>query len=150
VAIRYDVDPALLAAIVYVTEREQLEPFRDQLEPFRDQLERFATTAFLTDAASTFSLSKRFDVSIGVAQIKPITALTALKVCQATGQPWELWFKHLRDVPEQIGFAKSHPHAAPRSNAFGTRVAEVSRQSWLRERFEGPRLARAQGAPLAR
>jgi hypothetical protein len=216
-AIRYDVDPALLAAIVYVTEREQLEPFRDHLE-------RFATTAFLMDAASDFSLSKRFNLSIGVAQIKPITALTALKVCQASGQPWELWFKHLRDVPElgrewqlgpeavaacqppllpvpvnkpevvsallrdddniafaamilglyrwqwqtaspgwdlssrpdilatlyQIGFEKSHPHAAPPSNAFGARVAEISRQSWLRERFEGPRLARAQMAEPGR
>ena len=92
-AARYGVDPALIAAIVYVTEREQFEPFRDALE-------RFATTAFLMDEQSTFSLSRRFDLSIGVAQIKPVTALTALKVCKTIGQPWELWFKHLRDVPE--------------------------------------------------
>lgn len=33
----------------------------------------------------------------------------------------------------QIGFARSKPHKAPRSNAFGTRVREVYEQPWLRE-----------------
>ena len=153
-------------------------------------------------------------MSLGLAQIKPVTALTALKVCREIGQPWDSWFKHLREVPQlgrewqlgpeavaacqppllpipvnkpevvsalmrdddniafaamilalyrwqwrtanpdwdiaarpdilatlyQIGFEKSHPHAAPRSNAFGARVAEVFRERWLQERFEGPRL----------
>jgi hypothetical protein len=204
---RYHVDAKLIAAIVYVTEREQLTPLRGQLE-------RFAIAAFLVDAQTPQSLGRRFDLSIGVAQIKPVTALTALKLCKTFGQPWDLWYKHLRDVPElgprwqlgadaleackppvqpvpvnkpavvsalrtddgnvafaglilglyqwqwrsanpewdissrpdilatlyQIGFTKSRPHAAPRSNAFGARVAEVSRERWLVERFEAPRL----------
>jgi hypothetical protein len=207
-ASRYQIDPLLLAAIVYVTEREQNKPFRDEFESL-------ASAAFLLDDGGHLLLSKPFDFSLGLAQIKPVTALTALKVCRASGKPWDLWFKHLREVPElgrewqlgpdaevacqppllpvpvnkpevvsalmrdddniafaamilalyrwqwrtanpdwdiasrpdilatlyQIGFEKSHPHAAPRSNAFGARVAEVSRQGWLRERFEGPRLA---------
>jgi hypothetical protein len=33
----------------------------------------------------------------------------------------------------QIGFARSKPHGAPRSNAFGTRVREVYEQPWLSE-----------------
>jgi hypothetical protein len=33
----------------------------------------------------------------------------------------------------QIGFARSKPHAAPRSNAFGKRVREVYEQPWLNE-----------------
>jgi hypothetical protein len=211
-ASRYQIDPGLLAAIVYVTEREQNTPFRDELESL-------ASAVFLLDEHGDLLLSKPFDFSLGLAQIKPVTALTALQVCREIGQPWELWFKHLREVPKlgsewklgpdaaaacqppllpvpvnkpevvsalmrdddniafaamilalyrwqwrtanpdwdiasradilatlyQIGFEKSHPHAVPRSNAFGARVAEVSRQSWLRERFEGPRLARARG-----
>jgi hypothetical protein len=45
VALRYQIDPRLLAAIVYVTEREQNEPFRDVLE-------RLAMSTFLIDAES--------------------------------------------------------------------------------------------------
>lgn len=33
----------------------------------------------------------------------------------------------------QIGFARSKPHGAPRSNAFGSRVREVYEQPWLGE-----------------
>ena len=217
-ASRYQVDPHLLAALVYVTGREQSEPFRDHFE-------RLVTTTFLVDAESHFKLSKPFDCSLGLAQIKPVTALTALRLCEAAGQPWQLWPKHLRDVPElgpewrpgpdalaacappvrpvptnkpevvasllrdesniafaglilglyqwqwrsakpewdisrrpdilatlyQIGFAKSRPHAAPRSNAFGARVAAISRERWLRDRFDGPRLARvAPSSPRTR
>jgi hypothetical protein len=41
----------------------------------------------------------------------------------------------------QIGFERSKPHGAPRSNAFGQRVADVSREPWLQRRFDGPRIA---------
>jgi hypothetical protein len=208
VAERYDIDPRLLAAIVYVTEREQHVPFRDGLE-------RLAMTTFLVDAGSHMHLARPFDVSIGIAQIKPVTALTALKLCKEFGQPWDLSYKDLRDVPQlgpewrmssqglaacqppampvpldkpqvvaalmgddsnvafaglilalyreqwksaraewdissrpdvlatlyQIGFERSKPHGAPRSNAFGQRVADVSREPWLQRRFDGPRIA---------
>jgi hypothetical protein len=33
----------------------------------------------------------------------------------------------------QIGFARSKPHGAPRSNDFGRRVREVYEQPWLGE-----------------
>jgi hypothetical protein len=33
----------------------------------------------------------------------------------------------------QIGFSRSKPHAAPRSNAFGTRVRAVYEEAWLAE-----------------
>jgi len=37
----------------------------------------------------------------------------------------------------QIGFARSKPHGAPRSNAFGDRVWQVYEQPWLGELFKG-------------
>ncbi len=37
----------------------------------------------------------------------------------------------------QIGFARSKPHGAPRSNAFGARVQQVYEQAWLNELFKG-------------
>lgn len=90
-AARYQVDPQLLAAIVYVSARE--------VGPFRDQLERFASAVFLEDAASQLRLNRFSNLSIGAAQITPVTALTALKLCTASGQPWSLNLKHLRDTP---------------------------------------------------
>jgi hypothetical protein len=90
-AARYHVDPQLLAALVYVGARE--------VGPFRDELERFASAVFLEDAASHLRLGRFSDLSIGAAQIKPVTALTALRPCRDSGQPWSLNAKHLRDTP---------------------------------------------------
>jgi hypothetical protein len=101
-AARYRVDPTLVAAIVYVSKRE--------VGPFRDQLERFATTMFLFDANSDFALGKWFDLSIGAAQIKPVTALTALNVCTSSGQQWPLFRQHLRDVPTLGQEWRTGPH----------------------------------------
>jgi hypothetical protein len=195
---RYDVDPALLAAIVFVTQTEHLQPLRDEIE-------RLSSQMLIADQGSHLGLARRFNVSIGVAQIKPVTALTAVRICSGfapsapsgakdyrdtpvLGQEWKLssdvcnspeasgkqgviaalltdegnltfaafilslyerqWREanpawDIGDRPEilatlyQIGFEKSRPHASPRSNAFGDRVAEVSREPWVRERF-GP------------
>jgi hypothetical protein len=47
----------------------------------------------------------------------------------------------VRDRPDilatlyQIGFARSRPHGAARSSAFGRRVADVHGQAWLEEIF---------------
>jgi hypothetical protein len=55
---------------------------------------------------------------------------------EATNRDWSL-----RERPDvlatlyQIGFARSKPHGAPRSNAFGSRVREVYGQPWLGELF---------------
>jgi hypothetical protein len=91
-AAKYQVDPQLLAAIVYVSARE--------VGPFRDELERFASAIFVEDGASHLRLGRFSDLSIGAAQIKPVTALTALKLCQSSGQRWSLNPKHLRDTPD--------------------------------------------------
>lgn len=69
-AARYDVDPRLMAAIVYVTHREQLSPFRDNIE-------RLLTSAWASRVDSSNVLNHALDISLGVAQIKPSTALTA-------------------------------------------------------------------------
>ena len=83
-------------------------------------------------------LSKPFDLSLGLAQIKPVTALTALKVCRERATV-RIVVQALREVPKLASEWKlapmprppvnrrCYPHAAPRSNAFGVKVAEVTR-----------------------
>jgi hypothetical protein len=39
----------------------------------------------------------------------------------------------------QIGFARSNPHGAPKSNTFGERVREIHGQRWLDELLATPR-----------
>jgi hypothetical protein len=220
-ATRYDVDPRLIASIVYVTHR-------DQLSPFRDALERLMISAWSRNMRREFGmgppdrmdelgtdenplLNRAFDISVGLAQIKPRTAQTAsvlatgrrpddlprpaffsyrdiepigegwtlpvtaqtaviapipvpaerhivaealldarsnLETCalilalyqnqwEATNRDWSI-----RGRPDilatlyQIGFARSKPHSAPRSNAFGSRVGQVYEQPWLGELFD--------------
>lgn len=202
-AARYDVNPRLIAAIVYVTHREQLSPLRDNIE-------RLLTSAWASRVDSSNVLNHALDISLGVAQIKPRTALTASVL--ATGytpetlpEPADADYRHVEPVgagwpppineqavmhsplpvpsdqrtaaqmlvnaeanletcalilalyqkqweaarpdwsirarPDilaslyQIGFARSKPHGAPQSNAFGTRVREVYEQPWLGELF---------------
>jgi hypothetical protein len=93
-ATRYDVDPRLIASIVYVTHR-------DQLSPLRDALERLIISAWARNMRREFGigppdrideigtdenplLNRAFDISVGLAQIKPRTAQTASVL--ATGQ----------------------------------------------------------------
>lgn len=200
-AARYDVDPRLMAAIVYVTHREQLSPFRDNIE-------RLLTSAWASRVDSSNVLNHALDISLGVAQIKPRTALTAsvlatgytpdtlpepayadyrhvepvgagwpppitaqtvlpsplpvptdqrtaaqmlvnaetnLETCalilalyqkqwEAANRDWSIRARpDIQATLYQIGFARSKPHAAPNSNAFGTRVREVYEQPWLGE-----------------
>lgn len=221
-AASYDVDPRLIASIVYVTHR-------DQLSPFRDALERLIISAWARNMRGELGarppdgigelgtdenplLNRAFDISVGLAQIKPRTAQTAsvlatgrtpddlpkpaffsyrdvepigdgwtplvkaqtpmiapipvpaerhvvanallddgsnLETCalilalyqnqwEATNRDWSI-----RERPDilatlyQIGFARSKPHGAPRSNAFGSRVRQVYEQPWLGELFGG-------------
>jgi hypothetical protein len=91
-AARYQVDPRVLAAIVYVSARE--------VGPFRDQLERFASAVVLEDVGGHLKLAQPFDLSIGAAQITPMTALTALKLCQVSGQSWPISDGHFRSLPD--------------------------------------------------
>jgi len=231
-AARYDVDPRLIASIVYVTHRDQLSPFRGALEPL-------VIWAWATNLRREFGmrppdrmdeigtdenplLNRALDVSLGLAQIKPRTAQTAsvlatgrkpddlpkpaffsyrdvepigdawtlpaaagasvrppipvpaerhivanalldaqsnLATCalilaldqnqwEATNRDWSL-----RGRPDilatlyQIGFARSKPHGAPRSNAFGSRVRQVYEQPWLGELLATPRHSRRTPPP---
>jgi hypothetical protein len=209
-AARYDTDPRLIAAIVYVTHR-------DQLSPFRDSIERIFSTAWTIGLPDRY-LNRALDLSLGVAQIKPSTAQTGAVLAVGgpeafkragvlliehegegifeplgagwgprIGEPidlappipvyakreqivaalhtpetnletcafllslyqrqWEnaspAW--SIRQRPDilatlyQIGFARSKPHGAPRSNAFGTRVREVYGLPWLSDFVAAPR-----------
>lgn len=86
-ASRYGVDPRLIAAIVFVTHRDQLSPFRDEPERIvisawavnmsrevgtrpHDNMEELGT-------AENPSLHRALDISVRLAQIKPRTAQTA-------------------------------------------------------------------------
>jgi hypothetical protein len=61
------------------------------------------------------------------------------KQWEATNPDWSI-----RERPDilatlyQIGFARSKPHGAPRSNEFGNRVRQVYEQPWLGELFQSP------------
>jgi hypothetical protein len=81
-AARHDVDPTLVAAIVYVTHRDQLSPFRDALE--RTAVGMWTLGYWPRIGANETLLNRPLDVSIGVAQIKPRTAQTATLL--ATGR----------------------------------------------------------------
>lgn len=217
-ATRYDLDPRLIASIVYVTHRDQLSPFRDALErliisAWSMNLERRGPGHERWEETGTDEnpmLNLALDISVGLAQIKPRTALTAsvlatgrtpdnlprpeyyeyrnvepvgdgwplpvtaqtsmvspipvpaerravarmlldtepnLETCalilalyrnqwEATNRDWSI-----RERPDilatlyQIGFARSKPHGAPQSNAFGSRVLQVYEQQWLDELF---------------
>ena len=203
-AVRHDVDPRLIAAIVYVSHRDQLSPFRGALE--RVVMSVWTRGQWIELGANETLLNRPLDISVGLAQIKPRTAQTAslLAVGLAPGELPEPFASSYRDgepagsawvsptvsqgaapppfpVPApratvaralldarsnletcalilalyqrqwetanpawnvrgrpdilatlyQIGFARSAPHAAPRSNAFGRRVREVGEQPWL-------------------
>jgi hypothetical protein len=217
-AARYDVDPRLVASIVYVIHR-------DQLSPFRGALERLVISAWARNMRRELGLkppdrmdeigtdenpllNRSLDISVGLAQIKPRTAQTAsvlatgrkpddlpkpafflyrdvepigdgwvLSTAERTSVPppipvpaerhivanmlldthsnlatcalilalyqnqWEATNRDwsIRGRPDilatlyQIGFARSKPHGAPQSNAFGSRVRQVYEQPWLGE-----------------
>jgi hypothetical protein len=103
--VRYRVDPAILAALVYVSERD--------VGPFRDRLERFAATLFLFDDRGHWGFWNWGDLSIGAAQIKPMTALTALNLCRSSGQPWGFFYKHMRQLPALGREWRTGPHLLP-------------------------------------
>jgi hypothetical protein len=111
-AAQYGVDPRLIAAIVYVTNR-------DQLAPFRDEIERVVMAAWAEDAGDQYGgnqmmLNRPLDLSIGIAQIKPRTALTASLL--ATGrQPDDL------PRPESFLYRDAEPVSAAWEPAASSR-----------------------------
>jgi len=220
-AARYDVDPRLIASIVYVTHRDQLSPFRDAVErliisAWAKNMRRELGTGppdNIEDLGTDENplLNRALDISVGLAQIKPRTAQTASVLAtgrtpgdlpkpaffsyrdvEPVGDEWTPMVKaqtpliapipipaerhvvagalldtqsnvemcalilalyqnqwestnrgwSIRERPDilatlyQIGFARSKPHGAPQSNAFGSRVRQVYEQPWLGELFD--------------
>lgn len=76
----HGVDPALLASIVYVTQR-------DLTNSLATRLERLVLGVWQGDAHDDFFLARRLDLSVGVAQIKPLTAMAALVIHAAPRVP---------------------------------------------------------------
>lgn len=88
---RAHVDPRLVASILFVTHREHTTPFRSALE-------EMAAAAWLLDPTSNVLIAQVLDPSLGLAQIKPKTMLTALWILHASlGSPW-MPSKEYRDV----------------------------------------------------
>lgn len=86
------VDPGVVAAILFVTQREQITPFRQRAEAI-------AVGAWLEDPTSNFNLAVPFNVSIGLTQIKPVTAQTALLLADRGGYSVDCASKECREVP---------------------------------------------------
>jgi hypothetical protein len=79
-AARYQLDPRLIASVLYVITREHSAPFARQLE-------RVAMGALVSDTSDDMGFAGLLDLSIGIAQIRPSTALAALTIYQAAGIP---------------------------------------------------------------
>jgi hypothetical protein len=112
---QHDVDPRLIAAVVYVTHRDQLSPFRDTLERLlvhawaanlrRDTGQRPPERIHENGTDENPMLNRALDISVGVAQIKPRTAQTASVL--ATGRtPDEL------PVPVRYSYVDIEPVGA--------------------------------------
>lgn len=93
-ASEYGVDPAVIGSIVYVTNRYQITPFRNRIE-------RLVMTAWLADPKSNYNIAAALNISVGLTQIKPVTAQTASQLVAFAGRSSpNLWLKEYRDVPE--------------------------------------------------
>ena len=77
---RHQLDPRLIASVLYVISR-------DHSAPFARQIEGVAMGAWLTDAKNDMGFGEPLDLSIGITQIRPLTALTALVIYDAAGAP---------------------------------------------------------------
>ncbi|PTL76017.1 hypothetical protein [Vitiosangium sp. GDMCC 1.1324] len=91
---RANVDPRLVASILFVIQREHTTPFHSALE-------ETVAGAWLVDPTSHALISKALDPSLGLAQIKPKTMLTALWIRRASDGVPGMPNKHYRDVPDE-------------------------------------------------
>lgn len=85
------IEPRLLAALVYVVQRETVSPLSVGLE----------RGAWLADVRAHLGLAEALDASIGLTQIKPTTAIHATQILLAATTdepPWQLWHKDLRPI----------------------------------------------------
>lgn len=86
------IDPALIAAIIVVNQRESTSPLRSALE-------ELVAGAWLTDPKSHELISGALNPSLGLAQIKPVTAQTALALNASARSKTSIYSKEYREVP---------------------------------------------------
>lgn len=92
VSARARIDPRLLASILFVTHREHTTPFRSAVE-------EVAVGAWVKDLTSHTLLAGALDPSLGLAQVKPVTVLTALTIQHASAGGTWIPSKEYREVP---------------------------------------------------
>ncbi len=102
---RTGTDPRLIASIIGVT-------LGKYTNPFRRALERAAARAWLTDATSHDGLSRALNPSLGIAQVKPVTAMTAMVLTQRRNGSM-MWSKQYRDLPVIDAGVWSLPLSSP-------------------------------------
>jgi hypothetical protein len=86
------VSPRLVAAVAFVVQR-------DTTTPLRQSLERVAMAGWLQDTNSHLLLSRSLDLSIGISQIRPVTALDAAQLLDRSRHGERAyWGKHYRDT----------------------------------------------------
>lgn len=86
------IDPRLLASLVYVTQR-------DAVSPLSLAIEQLVMGAWLGDLKNDFGLATALDASIGLAQIKPTTAIHGAQIyftAHGNEPEMKLWAKTLR------------------------------------------------------
>jgi hypothetical protein len=90
---KHRIDPRLIAALYFITQR-------DTTTPFRARLEQTAAGAWLVDLKSHFGLAAALDPSLGATQIKPVTLITARVIRRKSDDPDGYYNKQEREVPE--------------------------------------------------
>ena len=91
----YNLDPRVVASVIYVNHREYISPSRYRLE-------NLLMTLWLKDRSSHYGLSETLNISLGVCQIKPVTALTSLVIPCWNENSKHCLRKDFRDVPFYI------------------------------------------------
>lgn len=100
-AAAHHLDPQLLAALLYVLHREQISPFGAALEATLIE-------TWLQDAKTGMALSDSLDLSVGIAQIKPTTAQSALLLAveiESNAYTWKEYRGVTRLDPARFGLA---------------------------------------------
>lgn len=105
------IDPRLIAALAYVTQR-------DTTTPFRARLEAVAAGAWLMDSKSHFGLAAGLNPSLGLTQIQPVTLITARVIRRKSDDPNGFYNKQEREVPAAGDAWQRLPSPALRSVPF--------------------------------
>ena len=92
---QYQIDPQLIASLIYVNHSTYISPSRYHLE-------NVIMNLWLRDPKSHYGLSESLNISIGLAQIKPVTAITAIMIPCWNTEEQHCYDKLARDVPVTV------------------------------------------------